>query len=468
MAKGKVYLVGAGPGNAELITVRGMRLIERADVICYDHLIPVELLRAARADAESIDVGKSAGRHTMPQSEINDLLVRKAGDSEVVVRLKGGDPYLFGRGGEEAAACAKAGVDFEVVPGVSSALAAPAYAGIPLTHRDFTSDVAIITGHRREDTPIEIPKAGTLVFLMSLENLEKVIDALSNAGWSDDTPMAAIERGTCYDQRVIIGKLASFAAKVEQAKLKPPAVIVVGKVVRMRKELDWFSKRPNVLFLGSHPEKYEHLGNIVHRRIIDCVPVEDYTQADEKLRSLGRFDWVVFTSVNGVEYVFERLFAMGLDARTFGSAQAAAIGRTTADRLKQSGIKADIVAVVESSAGLLDEFAKLEMAGKKVLLPRAEHASDEFSERLEKMGARVERIAVYKTVEIDPGDIDFDFIDRVVFTSGSTVRAFVNRYGAAPAGVEAFCLGLPTLREASACGINAQLLPGSPSVKEDE
>ncbi|MHC4360509.1 MAG: uroporphyrinogen-III C-methyltransferase [Planctomycetota bacterium] len=242
--QGKVYLVGAGPGDLELITLKGYQMIGRANVILHDHLIPLELLKLAKPDAEIISVGKFGGRHTMPQDEINSLLIEKVKTNKVVVRLKGGDPYLFGRGGEEAEACFEAGVDFEVVPGVTSALAAPCYAGIPPTHRDYTSNVAIVTGHRKKDElQIEIPRAGTVIFLMGVSNMGKIIDSLLNQGWPKKTKMAAIENGARYNQRVIKGTIGNFPEVAEKAKLRPPAIFIVGKVVEMQEKLKHIGAR---------------------------------------------------------------------------------------------------------------------------------------------------------------------------------------------------------------------------------
>ncbi|NIA16721.1 MAG: uroporphyrinogen-III C-methyltransferase, partial [Planctomycetes bacterium] len=378
MVQGKVYLVGAGPGDIELITRKGYQLVCRADVVLHDHLIPAELLNMARPDAEIISVGKFASRHTMAQDRINELLIEKAKNGKVVVRLKGGDPYLFGRGGEEAESCADAGVDFEVVPGITSALAAACYGGIPPTHRDCTCNVAIVTGHRKGSEQIEIPKAGTIIFLMGVSNIEKIVNSLIEEGWPKKTKIAAIEHGTCYDQRVTVGTLENFLQKVRQVVLRTPAVFVVGKVVELQEKLDWFTKKPNVLVLGNHRQKYQRLGNIVHRRIIDCVAVDDYTEADLVFSNIGDFDWIVFTSVNGAKYLFERLYATGRDARALSNAHIAAIGKTTANRLKEFGITADMVPENESSAGLLEEFARLDMENKKVLLPQSEIASGEL------------------------------------------------------------------------------------------
>ncbi len=459
MSQGKVYFVGAGPGDFELITLKGYRLMCQADVVMHDHLIPAELLNLVKPGAEIISVGKFASRHTMPQDEINKLLIEKAKTNKVIVRLKGGDPYLFGRGAEEAEACTEAGVDFEVVPGVTSALAGPCYGGIPPTHRDCTSNVAIVTGHRKAAEQIEIPKAGTIIFLMGVSNIEKIVNSLINEGWPKETKIAAIEHATCYDQRVIAGTLENFLEKVKQATIRTPAVFIVGKVVELQKKLDWFTKKNNVLVLGNHPQKYSRLGNIVHRQIIDCVPIDDYTKADAVFKNISNFDWIVFTSVNGAKYLFERLYTMAKDARALSNARVAAIGKTTANRLKEFGITADMVPENESSAGLLEEFAKLDMENKKVLLPQSEIASNQLPNGLLDMAAVIEKVPVYKTVDLEPDSIDFDYIDQILFTSGSTVRAFIKRFGQVPENIKSYCLGKPTLNEAKKHNIDAEIIP---------
>lgn len=458
MSNGKVYLVGSGPGDVELITIKGYKLIGRADVILHDHLIPLELLQFARADAEIISVGKFASRHTMSQDQINELLIQKARDNNVVVRLKGGDPFVFGRGGEEVEACAEAGIEFEVVPGITSALAAPSYAGIPPTHRDFTPNLAIVTGHRKESEEIEIPDAGTIVFLMGVANIPKIIEALLQKGWSPQTKIAAVENGTRYNQRVITGTLENFIQVINKADLHTPAIFIVGKVVELQEKLNWFDKKPNVLVLGTHPERYTHLGNIVHRPIVKCVGLEDYSNFDEILRRLEIFDWLIFTSAHSVRFFFQRLRAIHSDARSLASVRVAVIGKTTAGELAGLGILADLIPGNESSAGLLEEFGSLDMNDKRVLLPRAKVASRELPEGLKAMGAEVMEVPAYMTVEVEPADVDFEHIDKILFTSGSTVRAFVKKFGNVPPGVKAYCLGEPTQAETGKNGINAEIL----------
>lgn len=461
MSNGKIYLVGSGPGDVELITLKGYKLIARADVILHDHLIPLELLQLARADAEIISVGKFASRHTMSQDQINALLVEKAGNNNVVVRLKGGDPFVFGRGGEEVEACAEAGIDFEVVPGITSALAAPSYAGIPPTHRDFTPNLAIVTGHRKEGKEIDIPNAGTIIFLMGVANIPKIIEALLKAGWSPETKIAAVENGTRYNQRVITGMLENFVSVIKEADLHTPAIFIVGKVVELQEKLNWFDKKPRVLILGTHPEKYTHLGTIVHRPIVKCVGLEDYSHFDEILKRLETYDWLIFTSAHSVRFFFERMRTVGSDARSLASVRVATIGKTTAGELAGFGILADLVPDNESSTGLLVNFGTMDMNSKRVLLPRAKVASRELPEGLAAMGVEVVEVPAYKTVEVEPADVDFKHIDKILFTSGSTVRAFVKKFGHVPPKVKAYCLGTPTQVEAKKHGIIVEIMPQS-------
>jgi uroporphyrinogen III methyltransferase/synthase len=459
MSKGKVYLVGAGPGDFELITLKGYKLICQADVILHDHLIPVELLQLTKTQAEVIPVGKFASRHTMPQDRINALLIEKAQTHEIAVRLKGGDPFVFGRGGEEAEACAEAGVDFEVVPGITSALAVPSYAGIPPTHRDFTPNVAIVTGHRKDEKEIEIPKAGTIIFLMGVSNIQKIVKSLLETGWSPQAKIAAVENGTFYNQRVITGTLESFVQTVRDAGLRTPAIFIVGKVVELREKLDWFGKKPTILVLGTHPERYTHLGTIVHRPIVKCVGLKDNLQLDGRLKDLKGFDWLVFTSANAIRFFFARLHRMGFDTRALGAMKVAAIGQATAQRLVDFGILADLIPDTESSAGLLEEFRKLDMKNKRVLLPRAAVASSELPQGLIELGAAVEEMPIYQTIEMEPADVDFEHIDQILFTSGSTVRAFSKKFGRIPPHIKVYCLGRPTQKETVKYGIDAEIMP---------
>jgi uroporphyrinogen III methyltransferase/synthase len=460
MPKTQVFLIGAGPGDQQLITVKGLNLLSQADVILYDHLIGHELLDHAKEGAEKIPVGKYAANHTLPQEGINDLIIQKAKEGKVVARLKGGDCYLFGRGGEEAEACYDAGIAFEVVPGITSALAAPCYGGIPPTHRDCTSNIAVVTGHRKKgDTrPIDIPKAGTVVFLMSVGNIENIIQSLLDAGYPADTKIACVEHGTWYDQRVIKGTLDTFLDVIRETPLRTPGIFIVGKVVEMQEKLDWFSKKPRILLLGNHPERYAELGTIVHRQIIRCVETADNKPATETLQNAGNHNWIVFTSGNGIKFFFKKLYALGLDARFFANTKFAVIGKASGERLAEFGIKADLIAETESSAGLLAAFAPIDIAGLSILLPQAEVSSEQLPDGLEARGAKIEKLAVYKTIEQEIDDVDLDYIDQILFTSGSTVKAFVKKFGTVPQHIEPLCLGIPTQTIAKENGITAKII----------
>ena len=460
MSKTNVFLIGAGPGDKGLITVKGREILSRADVILYDHLVSGELLACAKEDAEKICVGKRAADHTMPQEEINALIVEKAKTGKTVARLKGGDCYLFGRGGEEAQSCDQAGLTFEVVPGVTSALAAACYAGIPPTHRDYTSDVAIVTGHRKEgdDRPINIPKAGTIIFLMSVANIKNIVNSLLETGFPPETKIAAVENGTCYNQRVIEGTLADFLDILKNNPLKTPAIFIVGKVVELHRQLDWFSKKPVILHLGTHPERYSHLGTIVHRPIIQCVETETGRQVNDCIRRAGQYDWIAFTSGNGVKFFFKKLCEAGLDSRIFSNTKFAVIGKATAERLLEFGIKADLTAAVESGKGLLDAFAEIDVTELSILLPQAKVSAAELPEGLSEKGAKIEKLAVYETIEQDIEDIDLNDINQILFTSGSTVKAFVKKFGSVPEHIQALCLGGPTQTTAKEYNINAKII----------
>jgi len=351
MDKGIVYLVGAGPGDPKLITVKGLDCIQKSDTIIYDRLVGERLLSFARPGAEIIYVGKSPERHTLTQSEINRLLVEKALSGKTVTRLKGGDPFVFGRGGEEAEELAAAGVPFEVVPGVTSAIAAAAYAGIPVTHRDFTSTFAIITGNEdplKEDSSIDWAKistgAGTLVFQMGMANLLHITKRLVENGRSPKTPAALVRWGTRPEQRTLVGTLEDISRKAESEGFKNPALIIVGEVVTLREKLNWFEKKPlsgkRILVTRSREqasvlsEALEALGaEPLEFPTISVAEPEDYSPLDRALDNLGSYRWVVFTSVNGVEAFFKRLRYHRKDIRALCDAELCAIGPKTREAL---------------------------------------------------------------------------------------------------------------------------------------
>jgi uroporphyrinogen III methyltransferase/synthase len=444
---GKVYLVGAGPGDPGLLTLRGKRLIGQADVIIYDRLASPRLLAFASPDVEFIYVGKRVGRHVANQDEINDYIVKKAREGKTVVRLKGGDPFIFGRGGEEAQIMAEAGIDFEIVPGVTSAIAVPAYAGVPLTHREHTASVAFITGHRRFDTkeaPVQwdglAKGVGTLVFLMGMTNLAHICEKLIEHGRDPETPVAVIRWGTTPFHRSITGNLSNIAELVKQQGFKPPAIIVIGTVVALRDQLNWFERLPllgrRILVTRTRAQSSE-LVRLLERRGAGCVECpaievrqpEDLEQLDTAIEKLQTFDWIIFSSPNAVKYFLNRLFEKGNDIRSLGSARIACVGASTADCVREYHLNVDLVPRSFRAEGLVEEFEKLDMKGKNILIPRAKKAREILPQGLEAMGANVTIATTYETVtpELRQDVVEIlrdEDVDVLTFTSSSTVKNF--------------------------------------------
>ena len=446
--KPKVFLVGAGPGDPGLITVKGKECIQTADVIIYDYLAHPSLLKYARESAELIYVGKKGGDHTLSQDQINDLIVEKAKPGKTVTRLKGGDPYIFGRGGEEAEVLMQNGISFEIIPGVTSAIAAPAYAGIPLTHRSYTSTVAFITGHEdptKDESSIDWPSLargiGTLVFFMGVKNLPSIVQQLTANGKSPDTPVALVRWGTTPRQETVSGNLGNIVDRVKAAGLKAPAIIVVGEVVGLRDTLKWFEERP---LLGKRivvTRARRQASNLIKdltdlgAECLECptikiMPPEDEAPLKRAIQNLKNYDWIVFTSVNGVSYFFEYLFADNKDVRALNHLWTAAIGPATAKRLLDFGLKSDIIPKTYRAESVVEAFSKEEIKGKKILLPRAAEARPVLPVELTKMGAQVDEVAVYQTIkDLENADVlinglEEKTIDLVTFTSSSTVKNF--------------------------------------------
>ncbi len=438
---GKVYLVGAGPGDPGLITIKGVECLQRADVVVYDRLVAPTLLNYAPAHAEKIYVGKASSDHTLPQSEINALLAEKARAGKIVVRLKGGDPFVFGRGGEEALALADAGIAFEIVSGISSAIAAPAYAGIPVTHRGVAASFMVATGHLRDDNdPTSNFQFPTSIFLMGVENLESIVAALIESGRDANTPAALVRWGTTPQQQTVVGNLENI---IERSRdLKPPAVLIVGDVVNLREKLQWVENRPlfgkRILVTRAREQASElsrqlaELGaEPIEFPVIQIEPLGDYTQLDAALAQ--KYDWVIFTSVNGVKFVWERLTALGRDARAFANTCLAVIGPATAEELAHHGLRADFVPREYVAEAILEQIGNV--AGKRILLPRADIAREALAQGLRERGAIVDDVATYRTVTTDANHplaqhiralIERDEIDAITFTSSSTVRGFMN------------------------------------------
>lgn len=448
---GTVYLIGAGPGDRGLITIKGKELLEKADVIIYDYLVNPDLLEYSKNGAEIIYVGKKAGQKEMSQKEINALLVNKARKSKIVARLKGGDPFTFGRGGEEAEALQAKKIGFEIVPGVSSVSAVPAYSGISLTHRDFTSSFAVVTGHEDPSKPqSNIPwdalsKIGTVVFLMGVKKLKVNMLKLIKAGKSPSTPVAVTTWGTYPKQRTLTGNISNIADLVKDHKeITSPGIVVVGEVVNLREIINWYELKPlfGKTIVVTRPkgqsqkfiELLEQKGaQVIPYPTIEIKPPSSYQALDKAIENISEYDWLIFTSVNGVWSFFKRLNELNKDIRQLYRAKIAAIGEITAREVEKFGIKVDIVPQDFKAEGLIKIFKKESMSGARVLIPRAKVARDVLPDNLVKVGAKVDVVTTYitktagkvKTKNIvnllKKGEIDL-----ITFTSSSTAKNFFN------------------------------------------
>ncbi len=447
--KGKVYLVGAGPGDPGLITVKGLELIKRADVIVYDFLAEKSLLSHAKEDAEKIYVGKKGGCHTMSQEEINELLVKKAKEEKLVVRLKGGDPFVFGRGGEEALKLSQEGIEFEVVPGVTSGVAVPAYAGIPVTHRKVAVSVAFVTGHEdptKEKSQINweglARGVDTLVFLMGMGNLELIAEKLMEGGRDPETPTAVITWGTRPIQRTVTSTLRDIAQVVKKEGLAPPGIVVVGKVVSLRERINWYEKKP---LFGKRvvvtrplegPGELRRLLEEEGAVVIDFPTISLRELEVEGLEDILKKDWdyVVFTSRFGVEIFFKKLLREGFDARFFGGKRVVAVGEKTGMELEKRFIKPDLIPEKFTGEDIVRLFEELGVKGKRILIPRAKKGRKELREGLEALGNYVLDLPTYDTVlpEVDEEALEkvrSGQFDAITFTSSQAVRNFKKLMG---------------------------------------
>ncbi|MCP4540209.1 MAG: uroporphyrinogen-III C-methyltransferase [Chloroflexi bacterium] len=483
MDNGIVYLIGAGPGDPGLITVRGQECLAQADVIVYDRLASPELLRVARLDAEMIYVGKASSQHTLSQDEINALLLEKAQAGLQVARLKGGDPFVFGRGGEEAQTLVAAGIPFEIVPGVTSAIAAPAYAGIPITHRGLAASFAVVTGHRRKEAEVAaedglgldwnaLAAVDTLVFLMGVANLPTIVQGLLDAGRDPQTPAALVHWGTTSRQETVTGNLQDIVARVQEVGLRPPAVTVVGDVVSLRDQLRWFDARPllgrRVLVTRSRAQASQLSARLralgaepVEFPTIEILPPDDWGPVDKAVGWLVAYDWIIFTSVNGVKYFWQRMKLAGKDARALAGTRLGAIGPATAEELAQRGLQADLVPSKYVAEAILDEIGPVK--NRRVLLPRADIARPALVDGLRAAGAIVDEVAAYRTV-VGTADnteeirrmLTVGEIDVITFTSSSTARNFLTALAPTlsfPTGTTVACIGPVTAQTAKELGL---------------
>lgn len=490
---GKVYLVGGGPGDPKLITLKGAECLERADVVIYDLLISDALLEHCPPHCERIYGGKRPGEQRKRQDEINALMLQKAEEGKTVVRLKGGDPFIFGRGGEEVLTLVEAGIDFEIVPGITSAIAAPAYAGIPLTHRDYASSVAFVTGHSASfapDSPIGWEQLATavdtLVVYMGIGHLDQIATQLTKHGRSPDTPVTLVHWGTTPQQKTLEGTLADISEKAKVVDFRNPAVVVVGAVNRLREQLRWYDSKP--LFgkrivvtraraqASGFAELLESYGaHTIQFPTIEIQPISDNLALDKAITCLSDYDWVIFTSVNAVEIFYSQLRENSADVRSFGKAQICAVGPKTVEALNGIGILPDFVPSQSRAVAIADEMENL--AEKNVLLPCAKIAPDDLPNGLRENGAIVHTIPIYNTVKtegkgrenLEKGIIDGD-IDMVTFTSSSTVDNFVGMFDQHRpedllAKVRIAVIGPSTAEAAKRCGLKVDVMPSEASVE---
>lgn len=451
--KGKVYLVGAGPGDYKLLTLKGLECIRKADVIVYDRLANINYLKEAKKGCEFINVGKASSHHLLPQDQINRLIADKALEGKIVTRLKGGDPYVFGRGGEEGELLKAEGIEFEVVPGVTSAIGGLCYAGIPITHRDHASSFHVITGHLRKDGK-ENPEInwnalanmkGTLVFLMGVSNLKNISENLIKEGMSKDTPVAFVSWATRYNQRVVTATLEDAYEVAIREEVKPPTLIVVGTVVNLRDTLNFFEKKPlfgkSIMVTRSRSQNSKLVerimdlgGNPIEIPTIKIEKVQDNKELENEIKNLKDYTYLVLTSKNGVDIFFDKLDEMGLDCRALANIKVCSIGATTSKAIIRRGIKPDIQPEKAVGESLYDELKDIVNKEDKILIPRAKNAREFLVKKLNEI-SNVTEVVTYESVMDDSKKeeainvLEEGNLDYITFASSSTVTNFINLIG---------------------------------------
>lgn len=499
--KGKVYIVGAGPGDIGLLTVKGLKCLKTAEVVVYDFHLNAQILNYIDHQAEFIYAGKRGGQHTMTQDQINQTLVEKAREGKLICRLKGGDPFVFGRGGEEAEILVNEGIEFEVVPGISSAIAAPAYAGIPLTHRKYSSSLAVVPGYEdvtKKDNFIDWTRlatgVGTIVFLMTVKNISEVCRKLIENGRRADTPVAVVRWGTRADQTTLVGDLSSISGMVKDKDIKPPAVMVVGDVVKLRDTLKWIEKKPlfgqRILVTREHTYGFEALedmgAEVIEFSTIKIVPPEDWTELDKAIDKIETYDWITLTSGNGVKFFFNRLFKRNIDIRDLKGIKICAVGSKTASAIQKFGIKVDLIPKEFNAEGLIEAFiqstdsrtclpdrqaqtADKKLAGLKILLPRAEVAREVFPDKVRELGGEIDVPPVYRTIKPEIHGkrlqrfLKEGKISIATFTSAATFNNFLDMTGedSAPLlkDVAIAVIGPVTARAVEKAGLTVSIMP---------
>ena len=481
MAAGKVWLVGAGPGDIGLFTLKGEAVLQQADVVVYDSLVGEGVLARIPEHARLINVGKRASHHTMVQEDINKVLLEEAQKGNKVVRLKGGDPFLFGRGGEELELLSENGISYEIVPGVTSPISVPAYNGIPVTHRDFCSSLHIITGHKRAGQTYDIDfraltqTKGTLVFLMGIAALEDICKGLLNGGMDPDMPAAVLQKGTTAGQKRVVATVSTLNAEVDRQGIETPAIIVVGKVCSLADRFAWYEKLPLAGWKVLVTRPRQHISKtadllrkkgaeVLELPSICTVPVEDNSRLYEAFEKLAAYQWIIFTSPVGVEIFFDEMDRKEMDVRSLGQAKIAVIGEGTKKKLKEHHLLADFVPSVYDGETLGTELAKELQGDEKIQIPRAEAGNKKLTELLEQTGAKVDDIATYTTcyeksrLIDEKKEFETGSVDCVVFTSASTVKGFVEGTpGLDYTSVKAACIGKQTKAAADAYGMQTRM-----------
>jgi uroporphyrinogen III methyltransferase/synthase len=496
--KGKVYIVGAGPGDIGLLTVKGLKCLQKAEVVVYDFHLNAQVLNYIHHEAEFVYAGKRGGQHTMTQDEINMTLIEKAKEGKNICRLKGGDPFVFGRGGEEAEVLSKEGIEFEIVPGVSSAVAAPAYAGIPLTHRLYSSSLAIVPGYEdvtKGESSIDWTRlatgVGTIVFLMTVKNISMVCRKLIENGRKPDTPVAVVRWGTRADQTTLTGNLNNIDSLVKEKDIRPPAVMVVGEVVNLRDKLKWYEDKPlfgnRILVTREHTVGFEPLeemgAEIMEFHTISTAAPDDWSDLDKAIDSIESYHWIVLTSVNGVKYFFRRLFEKERDIRDLKGIRICAVGTKTASAIIKFGIKVDLVPDKFNAEGLIEAFTseyrtqntEHRLRGLKILLPRAEVAREVFPDKVRDLGGEVDVVTAYRLVKPETHGkrlqrfLKQGKVSIATFTSAATFNNFMEITGEDAQtllkNVAIAVIGPVTARAVEKAGLKVSIMPESATIE---